>query len=262
MKQTDTLKGLAKRLVTDQLLEENVAVQALAECESDQSNLVHYLTHNNLLDPSLIAAVAANEFGTPLYDLSAHNIEASPKELVEKKLIRKHQVLPLFKRANRLFLAVSDPTNHQAVSEVRFQTGLSVELVLVEHDKLERALDAYLHEQDEHEMGDALGTMDDVHLDDLDIEAVDEDKKGGGTGIDTADVDDAPIVRFINKLLLDAIKQGCSDIHFEPYEKTYRVRFRTDGILREVTKPPAGSSPESDVTDGHFRASRTPGWPD
>jgi type IV pilus assembly protein PilB len=126
MKQTDTLKGLAKRLVTDQLLEENVAVQALAECESDQSNLVHYLTHNNLLDPSLIAAVAANEFGTPLYDLSAHNIEASPKELVEKKLIRKHQVLPLFKRANRLFLAVSDPTNHQAVSEVRFQTGLSV----------------------------------------------------------------------------------------------------------------------------------------
>ncbi|WP_272992547.1 type IV-A pilus assembly ATPase PilB [Porticoccus hydrocarbonoclasticus] len=243
MKQTDTLKGLAKRLVTDQLLEENVAVQALAECESDQSNLVHYLTHNNLLDPSLIAAVAANEFGTPLYDLSAHNIEASPKELVEKKLIRKHQVLPLFKRANRLFLAVSDPTNHQAVSEVRFQTGLSVELVLVEHDKLERALDAYLHEQDEHEMGDALGTMDDVHLDDLDIEAVDEDKKGGGTGIDTADVDDAPIVRFINKLLLDAIKQGCSDIHFEPYEKTYRVRFRTDGILREVTKPPANLAP-------------------
>jgi type IV pilus assembly protein PilB len=243
MKQTDTLKGLAKRLVTDQLLEENVAVQALAECESDQSNLVHYLTHNNLLAPSLIAAVAANEFGTPLYDLSAHNIEASPKELVEKKLIRKHQVLPLFKRANRLFLAVSDPTNHQAVSEVRFQTGLSVELVLVEHDKLERALDAYLHEQDEHEMGDALGTMDDVHLDDLDIEAVDEDNKGGGTGIDASDVDDAPIVRFINKLLLDAIKQGCSDIHFEPYEKTYRVRFRTDGILREVTKPPANLAP-------------------
>jgi len=243
MKQTDTLKGLAKRLVTDQLLEENIAVQALAECESDQSNLVHYLTHNNLLAPSLIAAVAANEFGTPLYDLSAHNIESSPKELVEKKLIRKHQVLPLFKRANRLFLAVSDPTNHQAVSEVRFQTGLSVELVLVEHDKLERALDAYLHEQDEHEMGDALGTMDDVHLDDLDIEAVDEDNKGGGTGIDTADVDDAPIVRFINKLLLDAIKQGCSDIHFEPYEKTYRVRFRTDGILREVTKPPANLAP-------------------
>lgn len=243
MKQTDTLKGLAKRLVTDQLLEENVAVQALAECESDQSNLVHYLTHNNLLAPSLIAAVAANEFGTPLYDLSVHNIEASPKELVEKKLIRKHQVLPLFKRANRLFLAVSDPTNHQAVSEVRFQTGLSVELVLVEHDKLERALDAYLHEQDEHEMGDALGTMDDVHLDDLDIEAVDEDNKGGGTGIDASDVDDAPIVRFINKLLLDAIKQGCSDIHFEPYEKTYRVRFRTDGILREVTKPPANLAP-------------------
>ncbi|PHS74653.1 MAG: type IV-A pilus assembly ATPase PilB [Porticoccus sp.] len=242
MKHTDTLKGLAKRLVMDNLLDETVALQALAECESDRSNLVHYLTHNNLLAPSLIASVAAHEFGTSLYDLSVHNIDVIPKDIVEKKLLRKHQVLPLFKRANRLFLALSDPTNHLAVSEVRFQTGLSIELVLVEHDKLERALDAFLHEQEENDMGNALGTMEDVHLDDLDIEAVDEEKTSG-SGIDNSDVDDAPIVRFINKLLLDAIKQGCSDIHFEPYEKTYRVRFRTDGILREVTKPPANLAP-------------------
>ncbi|WP_461515832.1 type IV-A pilus assembly ATPase PilB [Porticoccus sp.] len=239
MKNNDTLRGLSKRLVADGLMEESAAHDALAECESEKVNFVHYLTHHNILPANIIASVAANEFGTPLYDLDAHNMQLCPKEIVEKKLVRKHQVLPLYKRGNRLFLAQSDPTNHLAVSEVRFQTGLSIEALLVEHDKLQTALVEFLDLQDE-EIGDALGTMDDVHLDDLDITSGEEEDTGPANFSDT---DDAPIVRFINKLMLDGIKQGCSDIHFEPYEKTYRIRFRTDGILREVTKPPANLAP-------------------
>lgn len=236
----NTLKGLPKRLVTDGLLDESAALEAVSESEKNKVNFVHYLTDNNLLPAHLIASVAANEFGIPLYDIEAHNLTSCPKDKIKKKLIEKHQVLPLYLRGNRLFLAQSDPTNHQAITEVRFQTGVSIETVLVEHDKLLTALDKFLHEQDSDDIGDSLGTMDDVHLDDLDIESVDEDDKGQDN---VSDTDDAPIVRFINKLMIDGIKQGCSDIHFEPYEKTYRVRFRTDGILKEVTKPPANLAP-------------------
>ena len=239
MNMPNALKGLPKRLVSDGLLEETVVLQAVAECESENINFVHYLTHNNLLPAHLIASVAANEFGIPLYDIDAHDLGFSPKNKVNKKLIQKHQVLPLYSRGNRLFIAQSDPTNNHAVTEVRFQTGASVETVLVEHDKLEAAINRFLNVQNE-DIEDSLGTMDDVHLDDLDIETVDEDDRGND---DISDTDDAPIVRFINKLLIDAIKQGCSDIHFEPYEKTYRVRFRTDGILKEVTKPPVNLAP-------------------
>tara|TARA_R110001592_G_scaffold363352_2_gene684920 strand:- start:194292 stop:196016 length:1725 start_codon:yes stop_codon:yes gene_type:complete len=239
MNTSNTLKGLPKRLVLDGLLDENTALQALEECQSEKINFVHYLSTNKLIPPHQIAAIAANEFGTPLYDISAHILTTCPKGTVEKKLISRHQVLPLFIRGNRLFLAQSDPTNHQAVSEISFQTGLSVETVLVEHDKLEATIEEFINAQDES-VGEALGTIDDIHLDDLDIEAVDDNDN---TNPDAVDSDDAPIVRFVNKLLLDGIKQGCSDIHFEPYEKTYRVRFRTDGILREVTKPPINLAP-------------------
>ncbi len=239
MNMSDTLKGLPKRLVSDGLLEKTLALQAIAKCEREKINFVHYLTHNNLLSAHLIASVAANEFGIPLYDIDAHDLNLSPKNKINKKLIQKHQVLPLYSRGNRLFIAQSDPTNQIAVAEVRFQTRASVETVLVEHDKLEAAIDRFLNIQNE-DTQDSLDTMDDVHLDDLDIEAVDEDDRGND---DISETDDAPIVRFINKLLIDAIKQGCSDIHFEPYEKTYRVRFRTDGILKEVTKPPVNLAP-------------------
>jgi len=239
MNTSNNLKGLPKRLVADGLLDENAALQALEECQSEKINFVHYLITNNLIPTHQIASIAANEFGTPLYDINAHILASCPKDAVEKKLIHKHQVLPLFIRGNHLFLAQSDPTNHQAVSEISFQTGLSVESVLVEHDKLETRIEEFLNEQDES-IGETLGTIDDIHLDDLDIEAVDDDNTNTDMG---GDSDDAPIVRFINKLLLDGIKQGCSDIHFEPYEKTYRVRFRTDGILREVTKPPINLAP-------------------
>ena len=181
----------------------NAALQALEECQSDKVSFVYYLTHNNLIPAHQIASIAANEFGTPLYDINSHMLSSCPDGTLEKKLILKHQVLPLFTRGTRLFLAQSDPTNHQAISEVSFHTGLSVESVLVEHDKLEARIEEFLNKQDES-IGEALGTIDDIHLDDLDIEAVDDDDN---TKADVgADGDDAPIVRFVNKLLLDGIK--------------------------------------------------------
>ena len=237
---TTELKGLPKRLVTDGLLEETSAIELLEHCRKERLGFVQHLVASNTLPAHLIANIAANEFATPLYDIAAHNIESCPTDAVNKKLISKHQVLPLYKRGSRLFVAVGDPTQQHALTEIRFQSGASVEAVLVEQDKLEAAIDRFLNSQ-EDDLGDALGTMDDVHLDDLDIQAVDDEGMDGAA--DSSDADDAPIVRFINKLLLDAIKKGASDIHFEPYESTYRVRFRTDGILEEVTKPPINLAP-------------------
>ncbi|MCB1669446.1 MAG: Flp pilus assembly complex ATPase component TadA, partial [Pseudomonadales bacterium] len=234
------LKGLPKRLVTDGLLDEANAQELLQHCQKEKLGFVQHLVASNTLPAHLIANIAANEFATPLYDISAHNIDSCPADAINKKLINKHQVLPLFKRGGRLFVAVSDPTQQHALTEIRFQSGASIEAVLVEQDKLVTAIDRFLNSQEE-DLGDALGTMDDMHLDDLDIQAVDDDALDN-TG-ETSDADDAPIVRFINKLLLDAIKKGSSDIHFEPYETTYRVRFRTDGILEEVTKPPINLAP-------------------
>ncbi|MGK2913982.1 MAG: type IV-A pilus assembly ATPase PilB, partial [Porticoccaceae bacterium] len=147
-------------------------------------------------------------------------------------LVQKYQVLPLFKRPNRVYLAVSDPTNIQAFNEIRFNTGSTVEPVIVDHDKLVEALERFLHAQEE-DLGATLGTLNDIHLDNLDVSAVENDADADAVG-----ADDAPVVRFINRLLLDAIKKGASDLHFEPYEKAYRVRFRTDGILEEITRPP------------------------
>jgi type IV pilus assembly protein PilB len=157
-----------------------------------------------------------------------------PKDLVDNKLLQKHCTLPLFKRGNRLFLAVCDPTNLHALDEIKFNTGLNTDAILVEGDKLSKAIDDFISAQEET-ISDTLGGLDDDSLEDLDIEAVDDDS---GTDDDSSDADEAPIVKFINKVLLDAIKSGASDIHFEPYEKAYRVRLRTDGILHEVAKPP------------------------
>ncbi len=234
-----SLRGLPKRLVSDGLLEEEIAKAAVEQAEIEKAPFVQHLVKSNILPAELVANVASHEYGTPFLDLDAFNKEISPHGLVDNKLIRKHQVLPLFVRGKRLFVAISDPTNQQAVTEIRFQSGVPVETVIAEYDKLTVAVDEFLNAQEE-DIGEALGTMDDVHLDDLDVEAVDESLDDDSA---SADADDAPIVRFVNKLLVDAIKKGSSDIHFEPYEKTYRVRFRTDGVLEEVTKPPSNLAP-------------------
>ena len=230
------LSGLAKRLVADGLLDEELARQALSIADSNKSNFIKELITNHDVSSRAIAASASDEFGTPIFDLTALNKESMPQKLIDPKLVKKHHALPLFKRGSRLHLAVADPTNLHALDEIKFNTGLNVDAVLVEADKLSEFIEGFLNSQEES-LGDALGGLDDDALGELDIEAVDED--ANSTNEDgSAEVDEAPIVKFVNKVLLDAIKCGASDIHFEPYEKSYRVRFRTDGILEEVSKPP------------------------
>lgn len=231
---TQQLSGLARRLVADGIITDEIALEAIKSSTKQKSHFVNELTNQHGVSALEIAAAASDEFGTPIFDISSIKTESLPSDLVDNKLLKKHQVLPLFKRGNRLFLAVADPTNLHALDEIKFNTGLNTDAVLAEADKLSQQLEAYLNAQEE-DLGDSLGGLDDEDLDDLDIEAVDED---GPADDDNHDVDEAPIVKFINKVLLDAIKTGASDIHFEPYEKSYRVRFRTDGILEEMAKPP------------------------
>ncbi|MGM8228747.1 type IV-A pilus assembly ATPase PilB [Cellvibrio sp. ARAG 10.3] len=233
-----SLSGLARRLVSDGLIDSEMARKALAQANRDKLPFVQHLVVSAILDARTIAKIASDEFGTPLFDLDALNKESIPAGLVDQKLIRKHHTLPLARRGNRLFIAVADPTDLHALDEIKFNTGINTEAILVEADKLSTAIDKFLNAQEES-IGDTLGGLDEDGLDDLDIQAVDEqgaDDKGA------SEADEAPIVRFINKVLLDAIKAGASDIHFEPYEKAYRVRFRTDGILHEVAKPPINLS--------------------
>ncbi len=232
-----SLSGLARRLVDDGLLDDAAAAEALQAAKSEKITLVNYLVKNELADARAVALAASDEFGAPLLDLDALSAGNLPKEIIEEKLIRKHHTLPLFSRGNRLFVALSDPTNLLAMDEIKFHTGRGVEAILVEENKLSALIDAYLQSAE-----DALGGLDEdmEDLDDLDISSGEEDKDDEDVG---NAADDAPVVRFLNKILLDAIKTGASDIHCEPYEKTYRIRYRTDGILREVAKPPINLAP-------------------
>ncbi|MDQ2069490.1 type IV-A pilus assembly ATPase PilB [Natronospira bacteriovora] len=230
------LTGLARRLVNDGLLSEDTAVQANQGAAKAGQSLVSFLVENKKVDARTLAHLAAEEFGAPLLDLAVFDLSQAPVKDVEEKLLRRHHALPLFKRGKRLFLGLSDPTNLQAQDEIKFHTGCIVEPVVVEDDKLLTALDKAFESMD-----DALGDLGDDDLD-LEVGEEDEQKDSSGAVSATSDADDAPVVRFVNKVLLDAIKQGASDIHFEPYEKFYRVRFRQDGMLREVAKPPINLS--------------------
>ncbi|WP_078121000.1 type IV-A pilus assembly ATPase PilB [Thiosocius teredinicola] len=224
------LGGLARRLVQDGLLSEEEANSATKSASEAKLPLVSYLVSQRTVDAKAVALAASSEYGVPLFDLDAIDPETMPGNLVEEKLVRKHHALPLIKRGNRLFLAVSDPTNHQGLDEIKFHTGLTTDAVLVEEDKLAAAINRALDAQDTS-MTDLL----DEDLENLDIstgDEVDEDQDAN------LDVDDAPVVRYVNKILLDAINSGTSDIHFEPYEKVYRVRFRQDGMLHEKATPP------------------------
>ena len=234
------LSGVARRLIADQIIDEAQAQEALQGAAQQNLTLVSYLVQNGVADGTHIANAISEEFGTPLFDVKALRKDSLPTELVDPKLIHNHHALPLFKRGNRLFIGVSDPTNLRAQDEIKFHTGLSTEAILVEEGALAEAIAKYLDDE-EVAFGQKLASLDDAGLEDLDIQAVDEE--GDDQDNTDTDVDDTPIVRFVNKVLIDAIQGGASDIHFEPYEKTYRVRFRTDGILKEVTKPPGNLAP-------------------
>lgn len=224
------LSGLAKQLVLAELITDQSALQAYQQARRNRISLVSYLVQNKLLKSWQVAEVASEHFGMALLDLNCLDKDTQPRGLVSEKLIRQHHALPLWRRGNKLFVGISDPTNHQAINDIQFSTGLSTEAILVEEDKLSDAIEKFF---DNPSTG--LEDMADVDLDGLDIESVDEQKQDALVG---QDADDAPVVRFVHKMLLDAIKSGSSDLHFEPYEKIYRVRMRTDGMLREVARPP------------------------
>lgn len=228
------LSGLPRRLVLDGLLDENAAREAVKATQQQKVPLARYLVDNKLAKARDVAVAAAEEFGDPLLDLNAIDLTGIQKELVGEALITKHRVLPLMKRGSRLFVAISDPTNLQALDDIRFNTGLNTEAIVVEEDKLSQAIEKFLSQSESK----AFEGLDD-DLENLETMAGD-DEPGGSS--DTSGSDDAPIVRFVNKLLLDAVKGGSSDLHFEPYEKSYRVRFRTDGMLHEVVRPPVSQS--------------------
>ena len=199
----------------------------------DGSSIVTHLVKIGAANARDIAIAASSEFGVPLFDLDASNLDPETVRLVSEKLLVKHRVLPVFRRGKRLFLAVADPTNLHAIDEIKFQTGMGVEAVVVEDDKLQKAVDKAV-EQADNQMP-AFSDEEGMDLDSLEVTSGDE---GPDDKVTRDDVEDAPIVRFVNKLMLDAIRRGASDIHFEPYEKTYRVRFRMDGILKEIAQPP------------------------
>ncbi|WP_338473906.1 type IV-A pilus assembly ATPase PilB [Pseudomonas sp. MS646] len=224
------LSGLTKQLVLAELITEQNAQQAYQQAQRNRMPLVSYLVQNKLVQSRQVAEIASEHFGVALLDLNSLDKENQPAGLVSEKLVRQHHALPLWRRGNKLFVGISDPTNHQAINDIQFSTGLTTEAILVEDDKLSDAIEKFFESS-----STGLEGMGDVDLDGLDIESDDDRKQDTLAG---QDADDAPVVRFVNKMLLDAIKGGSSDLHFEPYEKSYRVRVRTDGMLREVAKPP------------------------
>jgi len=227
------LGGLAQRLVQDGLLDDATMQDAIVKAKERRMSLVTHLVTGNLASARDIAISASNEFGVPLLDLDCAVVDMEAYRVVSDKLLQKHRVLPLMKRGKRLFLAVADPTNLHALDEIRFQTAMSIEFVVVEDDKLQRAVEKAI-EQAEAVMPTL--TDDDFDLENLEVSGGDDDANIESLARD--DVEDAPIVRFVNKILLDAIKKGASDVHFEPYEKIFRIRTRLDGVLKEVALPP------------------------
>ena len=225
------LSGLARRLVMDGLLDEAEATKAHETALKRRTHFVSYLVENKILKSRDIAWSGAQEFGVPLFDLKSMDMEVAPLKMVSEKLIQQHNALPLIKRGNRLYIAVSDPTNLGAIDEFKFHTGINTEAVLVEEEHLREAINRALEALDT-----TMSALMDADLDNLDVGSGDESSKDGD--ISESDIDDTPVVRFVNKVLLDAINTGASDIHLEPYEKEFRVRFRSDGVLHEITSPP------------------------
>ncbi len=229
------LGGLPQRLVQDGVVEESAMLTALQAAKDRKSSFVTQLISAGAAKARDIAIAASTEFGVPLYDLDSHQVDLDIVKLVQDKLVQKHRCLPLYRRGKRLFLGVADPTNLHAIDEIKFQTGLGIEAIVVEDDKLQKAIDKAV-EQADTAMPNLADDESGFDLENLDVSGGDDDAEGAGVSRD--DVEDAPIVRFVNKLLLDAIRRGASDIHFEPYEKMYRIRLRIDGILKEVAQPP------------------------
>ena len=225
------ITGIVRRLVMDGVLAEPDARAAMDEALKAKKPVQQYLLEKRLSNTAQIAAANSAEFGMPLFDATAMDLAQAATKLVSEELIHKHLVLPLFKRGNRLFVGISDPTNTRALDEIKFATNLNVEPILIDEEKLKRTMDLALS------VSDTLddGMSEDEGLESLEVGDIGADESEAS---DANKADDTPVVKFVNKVLVDAIKRGASDIHFEPYENDFRVRLRMDGILRSVAKVP------------------------
>lgn len=231
------ITGIARRLVLDGALDEADAREALTSATEEKRGVAKYLLEKRLIAPAQLAAANSLEFGMPIFDVTSLDPNQSAIRLVSEELVRKHMALPLYKRGGRLFVGISDPTNTRALDEIKFHTNLAVEAILVDEDRIQRTIDQWLESADA--LADAVAGSE--GLEDLEIASGEEDLNND-TGID-AKGDDTPVVKFINKVLIDAIRRGASDIHFEPYETEYRVRLRVDGMLKQVAKVPVKLQP-------------------
>jgi type IV pilus assembly protein PilB len=224
------IAGLPRRMVQDGIISEEQLQIATESAKKAKVSLIAHLVNEDMADARAIAVAASHEFGVPLLDLDAIDIDLDVIRAVDQNLITKHRVLPLVRRGQRIYLGISDPTNLQAIDDIKFATSLRIDPVVVEQDKLEERITAAIEAVDT-----SMGGLDD---DDFDLENLDVAGEEEQEDDRRDDVEDAPVVRFVNKVLLDAIKRGASDVHFEPYEKVFRVRTRLDGVLSEVAKPP------------------------
>ena len=227
MSDKKALNGIARQLVSQGLVTEELAMDAVAAGEEKKKPFLTCLKELADIDCNEIAQYLSADFGLPVYDLGAIAADSLPAEHIKEDLLTAYNAVPIAKRGSRLFIAISDPTNSEPLDKYKFASGLSVEAVIVAEDKLSELRASAMDAEDKLSEG----------LDDsFDLEIGDDDP--ADTEDEGSDVDDTPIVRFVNKVLLDAIKRGASDIHVEPYEKIFRIRFRVDGVLEEVVHPP------------------------
>ena len=228
---TSKYGGLAQQLISEGIVSEANMKTAQTESQQQQIGLVSYLVDNKLADAYHLAQMLSQAFGDPLFDLDALSLDVIPKDLVDEKIVRKFNALPLFKRGQRLFVALSDPTRIDAIDAIAFNSRLSIETVVVEEDKLKKRIEAVY--------ADSMQSFDSFSDSDLNVgfEEGDDTADEGETKLSDS-VDEAPVVKFVNKMLVDAIRMGASDLHFEPYEKIYRVRFRVDGVMQKMASPP------------------------
>jgi type IV pilus assembly protein PilB len=224
------LSGMARALVQHQLLSLEKAVEVQKKADAAKGRFIDELVSSGGLPSLRLARFAAETFGLPLMDLAALDAQSIAPELIDRKLVAESRVIPLVKRGNRLTVALSDPTDLQAIDRVKFQAQASVDPVIVEHDKLLKAIES---------LGQSASQkMSELVSDSLDSDLAMVESEVPTPADDNGEIDDAPIVKFLQKILLDAINGGASDIHFEPYEKHYRIRYRVDGELREISQPP------------------------
>lgn len=219
--------GFIRRLVEEGVISAEDMRSALAHAKQEKVDIVAELINQQQLSPTIIAETISVEFGEPLFDISVYDPAQILRDAIDEKLITKYRILPIFKNSSILYVATSNPTNIEAIDAVRFSTKLNIETIIVEHNKLEKLIEQNFTEESTFEFDEEFDL-------DVDVESADPNKEED----DSNKGEEAPIVKYINKLLIDAIRMGASDLHFEPYEKIYRVRYRVDGVLRQIATPP------------------------